>query len=122
MLSDPAMIKATRHWLRRLGLVSVLLMMLAVVLPSAEAQACAPAPDQAAVAVVVVDADGCDAGLCGDCGAACTHGCCHAPHVAVPAASAPTPRQDRIAIPHGVGQAAHLVARTPDGPDRPPRG
>ncbi|MGQ2990844.1 MAG: hypothetical protein ACT6RD_03670 [Brevundimonas sp.] len=121
MLSGPTMIKATRHWLRRLGLVSVLLMMLAVVLPSAEAQACAPSPDLTAAAVVV-DADGCDAGLCGDCGAACTHGCCHAPHVAVPAASAPTPRQDRIAIPRGVGQAAHLVARTPDGPDRPPRG
>ena len=122
MLSGPTMIRAARHLLRRLGLFSVLLMTLAVVLPSAEAQACAPSPDQIVAAVVVVDADGCDAGLCGDCGAACTHGCCHAPHVAVPAASAPTPRQDRIAIPHDVGEAPLLVARTPDGPDRPPRG
>lgn len=122
MLSGPTMIRAARHLLRRLGLVSVLLMTLAVVLPSAEAQACAPSPDQIVAAVVVIDVDGCDAGLCGDCGAACTHGCCHAPHVAVPAASAPTPRQDRIAIPHDVGEAPLLVARTPDGPHRPPRG
>ena len=121
MLSGPTMIRAARHLLRRLGLVSVLLMTLAVVLPSAEAQACAPSPDQAVAAVVVLDADGCDAGLCGDCGAACTHGCCHAPHVAVPAAPVVALARDRVATPHLIADSAFVVAGTPDGPERPPR-
>lgn len=121
MLSDPTMIRAARHLLRRLGLVSVLLMMLATVLPSSEAQACAPAPDQTS-AVVILDADGCDAGLCGDCGAACTHGCCHAPHAAIPVAAVPSPARIRTETPLLTGDSLFVIARLPDGPDRPPRG
>lgn len=96
-------------------------MTLAMVMPSSEAQACAPGMDDAAAASALLDADGCDVNECGDCGAACTHGCCHAPHVAVPAAPVVALARDRVATPHLIADSAFVVAGTPDGPERPPR-
>jgi len=115
------MIRAARHLLRRLGFISVMLMAMAMVMPSSEAQACAPSAGEPAAVSIVLDADGCDISECGDCGAACTHGCCHAPHVAVPAAAVLALTRDRAGTPHLVGDSAFVVARTPDGPERPPR-
>lgn len=98
-----------------------MLMTLAMVMPSSEAQACAPSAGELVAASVVLDADGCDVSECGDCGAACTHGCCHAPHVAVPAATVVALARDPVGTPHLIADSAFVVARMPDGPERPPR-
>lgn len=98
-----------------------MLMTLAMIMPTAEAQACAPADNEPAAAVAVLDADGCDVGECDDCGAACTHGCCHAPHVAVPAVPVTALARERVGTPHRIDAGAFVVARMSDGPDRPPR-
>lgn len=118
------MLRAARSFLRRVGALGVLLMVLGAVMPSSEAQACAPgqAPpetaSQTAIAPSPVQSDGCQ-----DCGtASCLHGCCHAAHVGLPGrelhpVAAPSRFRAPTAWTHVVGEPFGA----PDGPERPPR-
>ena len=118
------MLKAARNLLRRFGFISALLLLLASVVPAAAAEGCAlGAAEMAAVSTVasVQTSDACVADGCQDCGLACTHGCCHAPHVGVMAAAEVAPVAASFKSPAAWADILGAPLRAPSGPERPPR-
>ena len=107
--------------IRRLGLLCLMLLTIAAVLPASEALACAPtSPPDAAASTALQTAPATEDG-CGDCALSCAHGCCHAPHVGIlGGATAPVPVADTPMLQawtHDTGQRPAAVG----GPDRPPQ-
>lgn len=116
------MLKAARDMLRRFGFIGVLLMTLASVVPAA-AEGCAPGAAQtpAVASASIQTSDSCTADGCQDCGIACSHGCCHAPHVGVMADTGVAPVAVVFQSPAAWADILGAPLRAPSGPERPPR-
>lgn len=115
------MISIVRNLCKRLGLVSVILLTLAVVMPTTQAQACEPIREGSSLSAVITGSYGCTIEDCRDCGIACSHGCCHATSVGLPAMT-PAPRVVVTAIAlKGWLQMAGEPGSAGPGVERPPR-
>ena len=115
------MFGASSLLIRRLGLVCLMLLTIAVGLPTAEAQACGSASTpEAAASAALQTAPAPDDG-CGDCALACTHGCCHASHVGIVGSDPVSLLTVRTRAPaswtHVAGEPPAVIG----GPERPPR-
>lgn len=115
------MVSIVRNLCKRLGLVSVILLALAVVLPTTQPQACEPAREGSSLSAVIDGSDGCPVEDCRDCGTACSHGCCHATSVGLPGTtSAPRVVVTVIAL-NGWPQMTGEPGSAGPGVERPPR-
>jgi hypothetical protein len=119
------MLRAALTTFGRLGVVGALLLALATVALPVEGQACAPGSTEAAATAIDVpqgvQTDPCDTDGCGDCGAACAHGCCHAPHVGVIAASEGPLTLATVSEAGAFPDPVALAPSSPSGLERPPR-
>jgi len=110
-----------RHMIRRIGFVCLMLLTIAMTVPTAEAQVCAPAEATPAAGSVAMDIAPADSDGCGDCALSCAHGCCHASHVAIVGGDAVSLPKARPGTP---AQWRHMSDQPPamvGGPERPPR-
>lgn len=106
--------------LGRFGFVCALLMALAMSVLPIESQAFSPA-DAAATAEAALSAEPCDLDDCDDCGMACTHGCCHAAHVGIPASPPLAMVPAETAVVNDMPPSARPPLPSPSGLERPPR-
>jgi len=117
------MLKKVLGTIRRLQVISVLLLAVVFTAPAFESQACPPAPvDMTVPAIIAASASPADecAG-CPDCGPACAGGCCHAPHSGMTAD--PTAHRSQVAFarPSAWSHVVRAPMSRPAGPERPPR-
>lgn len=120
-----AMLRAALTSFGRLGILGALLLALATVALPVEGQACAPGSTEPAATATdgaqSAQTNPCDADDCGDCATACAHGCCHAPHVGVIAASDTSLTLTAVSDARVLPDLVALPPSSPSGLERPPR-
>jgi hypothetical protein len=115
-----SMLKALRTIFRQVGFVGIFMLTLAMAMPAAEAQACAPGDGLSGLSALI-EPDDCGSEVCQDCGVVCSQGCCHGPHVAVPAVVWPPLSANLFRVPRSYREVHGARSSAPDGPERPPR-